>query len=114
MASTLRPSHERAYRLDVGAPGRPRPAADRPALAPPPDPPDGRRRPQDAPGDIAFALGRGLFAVMLDLRDLLALGLLQPPSATPADRPSTAPRTPPAPPTAAPQPSATPLPRRKR
>ncbi|MGW1626183.1 hypothetical protein [Streptomyces sp. NPDC002172] len=71
---------------------------------------DGRRTPRD----IAFTLGRGLFAVMLDLRDLLALGLLQPPSATPAGRPSTAPRTPPAPPTAAPRPSSTPLPRRKR
>ncbi|MFD4606191.1 hypothetical protein ACFWPQ_50355 [Streptomyces sp. NPDC058464] len=71
---------------------------------------DGRRTPRD----IAFALGRGLFAVMLDLRDLLALGLLQPPPATPAGRPSTAPRTPPSPPTAAPHPAATPLPRRKR
>ncbi|MFK0281871.1 hypothetical protein ACIQVL_15555 [Streptomyces sp. NPDC090499] len=71
---------------------------------------DGRRTPRD----IAFALGRGLFAVMLDLRDLLSLGLLQSPSAIPAGRPSTAPRTPPAPPTAAPHPSSPPLPRRKR
>ncbi|MEU9456015.1 hypothetical protein [Streptomyces sp. NPDC048277] len=71
---------------------------------------DGRRTPRD----IAFTLGRGLFAVMLDLRDLLALGLLQAPSATIAGRPSTALRTPPSPPMAAPQPAATPLPRRKR
>ncbi|MEU9344519.1 hypothetical protein AB0D74_25310 [Streptomyces sp. NPDC048278] len=71
---------------------------------------DGRRTPRD----IAFTLGRGLFAVMLDLRDLLSLGLLQSPSALPAGRPSTAPRTPAAPPTAAPPPSPTPLPRRKR
>ncbi|MGW7547571.1 hypothetical protein ACWGKQ_41685 [Streptomyces sp. NPDC054770] len=72
---------------------------------------DGRRTPRD----IAFTLGRGLFAVLLDLRDLLDLGFLQPPSASPAGRPSTAPRTPPTPSTAAPHPSATtPLPRRKR
>ncbi|MGW4912411.1 hypothetical protein [Streptomyces sp. NPDC004270] len=71
---------------------------------------DGRRTPRD----IAFALGRGLFAVMLDLRDLLALGLLQPPSATTSTRPSTAPRTPPRTPTEAPQPAASALPRRKR
>ncbi|MEV7384701.1 MULTISPECIES: hypothetical protein [unclassified Streptomyces] len=73
---------------------------------------DGRRTPRD----IAFTLGRGLFAVMLDLRDLLALGLLQPPSATTAGRPSTALRTPPHPhpDTATPHPPTTPLPRRKR
>ncbi|MFJ9565715.1 hypothetical protein ACIRQQ_37455 [Streptomyces fuscichromogenes] len=71
---------------------------------------DGRRTPRD----IAFTLGRGLFAVMLDLRDLVALGLLQSPSVTLAGRPSTAPRTPLSPSTAAPQPAATPLPRRKR
>ncbi|MFJ3778323.1 hypothetical protein ACIPX0_42255 [Streptomyces sp. NPDC090075] len=71
---------------------------------------DGRRTPRD----IAFTLGRGLFAVMLDLRDLLAQGLLQPPSATAAARPSTALRTPPHPSTTPSQPSATPLPRRKR
>ncbi|MEV7321700.1 hypothetical protein [Streptomyces sp. NPDC093970] len=71
---------------------------------------DGRRTPRD----IAFALGRGLFAVMLDLRDLLAFGLLRPPSEAAAGRPSTAPRHPPHPATAAPRPSAAPLPRRKR
>ncbi|MEU5311251.1 hypothetical protein [Streptomyces sp. NPDC021562] len=71
---------------------------------------DGRRTPRD----IAFTLGRGLFAVMLDLRDLLALGLLQPLAATAAGRPSTAPRTPPHAPAAAARPSAAPLPRRKR
>ncbi|MEV5957856.1 hypothetical protein AB0M11_29525 [Streptomyces sp. NPDC051987] len=70
---------------------------------------DGRRTPRD----IAFTLGRGLFAVMLDLRDLLGLGLLHTPSTAPGGRPSTAPRTLPQPPTT-PQPSATPLPRRKR
>lgn len=51
---------------------------------------DGRRTPRD----MAFALGRGLYPVMLDLRHLEDLGLVQrqdPPS-RPA-RPSTAPRS---------------------
>ncbi|WP_071659479.1 hypothetical protein [Streptomyces humi] len=71
---------------------------------------DGRRTPRD----IAFTLGRGLFAVLLDLRDLLAEGFLRSPAAAPAPRPSTAPRTSPAATAAAPHPTAAPLPRRKR
>jgi hypothetical protein len=52
---------------------------------------DGRRTPRD----IAFALGRGLFAVMLDLRHLVGLGLVERPSTAPRPgRPSTAPRVP--------------------
>jgi hypothetical protein len=52
---------------------------------------DGRRTPRD----LAFALGRGLFAVMLDLRRLIALNLVEDPGAPVASgRPSTAPRTP--------------------
>jgi hypothetical protein len=69
---------------------------------------DGRRTPRD----LAFALGRGLFAVMLDLRRLIALHLIDPPGAPVASgRPSTAPRTPGS---AAPRPAApaSPLPRR--
>lgn len=52
---------------------------------------DGRRTPRG----LAFTLGRGLFAVLLDLRHLLGLRLIEyatPPGA--AGRPSTAPRTP--------------------
>ncbi|AZS83169.1 hypothetical protein AB0465_31645 [Streptomyces griseoviridis] len=67
---------------------------------------DGRRTPRD----IAFALGRGLFAVMLDLRRLLALGLVQPTAPLTPQRPSTATRTPSAPVPA--PPAAVPLPRR--
>ncbi|MFC4503915.1 MULTISPECIES: hypothetical protein [Streptomyces] len=68
---------------------------------------DGRRTPRD----LAFTLGRGLFAVLLDLRLLLDLQLVH--FEAPA-RPSTAPRVPGAPtatPTA-PVPPATELPRR--
>ncbi|MFF7334012.1 hypothetical protein [Streptomyces sp. NPDC008150] len=69
---------------------------------------NGRRTPRD----IAFALGRGLYAVMADLIRMDALGLLrreqQPP---PADRPSTAPRVAGPPPQAPPAPAG-PLPRR--
>ncbi|KUO09624.1 DUF4388 domain-containing protein [Streptomyces sp. DSM 15324] len=67
---------------------------------------DGRRTPRD----LAFSLGRGLFAVLLDLRHLTGLGLVEyapPPGA--AGRPSTAPRTPAAAPAA---PATTGLPRR--
>lgn len=67
---------------------------------------DGRRTPRD----IAFALGRGLFAVMVDLRRLLALGLVEPTAPAAPQRPSTATRTP-ASPVPAPPPSI-PLPRR--
>ncbi|MEU5596892.1 hypothetical protein [Streptomyces sp. NPDC020298] len=67
---------------------------------------DGRRTPRD----IAFSLGRGLYAVMVDLRHLLALGLVQHPApAAGKGRPSTAPRAP-LPGPAAPAPAA--LPRR--
>ncbi|WP_105975394.1 hypothetical protein [Streptomyces geranii] len=68
--------------------------------------------------DIAFALGRGLYAVMLDLVRMETLGLLRWETPTvPDGRPSTAPRVPPGRTTAAgppPVPSRTePLPRRK-
>ena len=49
---------------------------------------DGRRTARD----IAFALGRGLFAVMIDLRHLLDLGLVRPHTPSPNGRPSTAAR----------------------
>ncbi len=49
---------------------------------------DGRRTARD----IAFTLGRGLFAVMLDLRHLLDRGLVEPHTPPPDRRPSTAPR----------------------
>ncbi|WP_329347906.1 hypothetical protein OG226_03920 [Streptomyces sp. NBC_01261] len=49
---------------------------------------DGRRTARD----IAFALGRGLFAVMLDLRHLLDRGLVLPHTPSANGRPSTAPR----------------------
>ncbi|MER7925951.1 hypothetical protein ABTY96_22885 [Streptomyces sp. NPDC096057] len=55
---------------------------------------DGRRTARD----IAFTLGRGLFAVMLDLRHLLDRGLVEPHTPPQDRRPSTAPRV--APPTA--------------
>ncbi|MGW3106896.1 hypothetical protein [Streptomyces sp. NPDC001100] len=42
--------------------------------------------------DIAFALGRGLFAVMMDLRHLLDRGLVQPHTPSADIRPSTAAR----------------------
>ncbi|WP_330287890.1 hypothetical protein [Streptomyces sp. NBC_00576] len=65
--------------------------------------------------DIAFALGRGLYAVMLDLIRMQTLGLLRWETPTvPGGRPSTAPRvTPGRTPAAGPPPSRTePLPRR--
>ncbi|MGW3286894.1 hypothetical protein ACWDR3_19870 [Streptomyces sp. NPDC001002] len=49
---------------------------------------DGRKTARD----IAFALGRGLFAVMMDLRHLLDRGLVRPRTPSPATRPSTAAR----------------------
>ncbi|MGW0836344.1 hypothetical protein [Streptomyces prunicolor] len=49
---------------------------------------DGRRTARD----IAFALGRGLFAVMLDLRHLLDRGLVRPHAPSTDRRPSTAAR----------------------
>lgn len=50
---------------------------------------NGRRTPRD----LAFALGRGLYAVMLDLGRLETLGLIRWEGRTaPGDRPSTAPR----------------------
>ncbi|MGQ4431164.1 hypothetical protein ACN6K3_002292, partial [Streptomyces sp. SAS_260] len=49
---------------------------------------DGRRTARD----VAFTLGRGLFAVMLDLRHLLDRGLVEPHTPPPDRRPSTAPR----------------------
>ncbi|WP_427917794.1 hypothetical protein [Streptomyces sp. cg40] len=65
--------------------------------------------------DIAFALGRGLFAVMMDLRHLLDRGLVQPHSPSADGRPSTAARgahpAPLAGPSTAPDPA--PLPRRR-
>ncbi|MFJ5646093.1 hypothetical protein [Streptomyces sp. NPDC093223] len=52
---------------------------------------NGRRTPRD----IAFSLGRGTYAVMLDLARMYTLGLLQRDQGTaPETRPSTAPRTP--------------------
>ncbi|MGI5457879.1 hypothetical protein ACQEWB_32830 [Streptomyces sp. CA-249302] len=63
--------------------------------------------------DIAFALGRGLYAVMLDLVRLEALGLVRCEArATPGTRPSTAPRVLPANAPAA-SPASTALPRRR-
>lgn len=44
------------------------------------------------PRDIAFAVGRGLYAVMLDLTRMQALGLIRRDSPALASRPSTAPR----------------------
>ncbi|MEV0738858.1 hypothetical protein AB0I51_23605 [Streptomyces sp. NPDC050549] len=62
--------------------------------------------------DIAFALGRGLFAVMMDLRHLLDRGLVQPHTPSADNRPSTAARGVPATaPSAAP--GSAPLPRRR-
>ncbi|MDH6220385.1 hypothetical protein [Streptomyces pseudovenezuelae] len=49
---------------------------------------DGRRTARD----IAFALGRGLFAVMVDLRQLLDRGLVRPRTPSADTRPSTAAR----------------------
>ncbi|MEW2561259.1 hypothetical protein [Streptomyces griseorubiginosus] len=50
---------------------------------------NGRRTPRD----LAFALGRGLYAVMLDLDRLESQGLIRREArTTPGDRPSTAPR----------------------
>lgn len=71
---------------------------------------NGRRTPRD----LAFALGRGLYAVMLDLNRLEALGLIRREHrSAPADRPSTAPRVLPGSPTAGPAPAGGPLPRRR-
>jgi len=72
---------------------------------------NGRRTPRD----IAFALGRGLYAVMLDLIRMEALHLIQWDARTTADgRPSTAPRVPRADTTTAVRaPEAAPLPKRK-
>lgn len=50
---------------------------------------DGRRTARD----IAFTLGRGLFAVMIDLRHLLDRGLVRPHTPSTDSRPSTAART---------------------
>ena len=61
---------------------------------------DGRRTARD----IAFTLGRGLFAVMVDLRHLLDLGLVRPHAPSTERRPSTAARI--APSAAAPAPKA--------
>lgn len=63
---------------------------------------DGRRTARD----IAFALGRGLFAVMIDLRHLLDRGLVRPHISSPNGRPSTAARV--APSTVPPSPLAPP------
>ena len=66
--------------------------------------------------DIAFALGRGLFAVMMDLRHLLDRGLVQPHTSSAGIRPSTATRgAPAAPPSTASSaaPRSVPLPRRE-
>lgn len=49
---------------------------------------NGRRTPRD----LAFTLGRGLFAVMVDLIRMDGLQFVQSESGLPADRPSTAPR----------------------
>nr|WP_203616243.1 hypothetical protein [Streptomyces sp. SID13726] len=55
---------------------------------------NGRRTPRD----LAFALGRGLYAVMLDLKRLETLGLIRWEGRTaPGERPSTAPRVTPGP-----------------
>ncbi|MGJ5832950.1 DUF4388 domain-containing protein [Streptomyces ossamyceticus] len=102
--------------------GRPAPVADRahPAsgsgLTPRHrelvDSANGRRTPRD----IAFARGRGLYAVMLDLIRLEALGAVRWETTTvPEGRPSTAPRVPPRTVTSAdePSPRAGPLPRRR-
>lgn len=50
---------------------------------------NGRRTPRD----IAFALGRGLYPVLLDLVRMEGLGLVRRESRTPSGRPSTAPRS---------------------
>ncbi|MEV6586780.1 hypothetical protein [Streptomyces acidicola] len=72
---------------------------------------NGRRTPRD----LAFALGRGLYAVMLDLIRLEALHLVRwDTKAAPDSRPSTAPRTSRTPPpTDAPAPKVVPLPKRR-
>ncbi|WP_328750399.1 hypothetical protein OHT57_33175 [Streptomyces sp. NBC_00285] len=70
---------------------------------------NGRRTPRD----LAFALGRGLFAVMLDLHRLEALELIRwEARAAPGNRPSTAPRVAPEGLTG-PVPGGGPLPRRR-
>lgn len=72
---------------------------------------NGRRTPRD----LAFALGRGLYPVLLDLVRLEALGLvLWGAGAATGDRPSTAPRvTPGSPAATGAAPAAGPLPRRR-
>ncbi|MDH6629198.1 hypothetical protein M2271_007034 [Streptomyces sp. LBL] len=72
---------------------------------------NGRRTPRD----IAFKLGRGLYAVMLDVMRLEALNLVRwDTTAAPDGRPSTAPRAPRTDPsTEAPAPKAVPLPKRR-
>ncbi|MFJ6728491.1 MULTISPECIES: hypothetical protein [unclassified Streptomyces] len=74
---------------------RVRPAAELPARVPPRYAAllgtlNGRRTPRDA----AFALGRGTYAVMLDLCRMRALGLLRDEVPVPSGRPSTALRLP--------------------
>ncbi|MFF7653959.1 hypothetical protein ACFZCY_29715 [Streptomyces sp. NPDC007983] len=70
---------------------------------------DGRRTPRD----IAFALGRGVYAVMLDISRMKALQLIQPePPQAPATAPRVAPRDPGAEPPRAVAPTGGGLPRR--
>lgn len=69
---------------------------------------DGRRTPRD----IAFTLGRGLFAVLLDLRHLMGRQLVEYATPTAAERPSTAPRAS-TPSVKPPAPATTGLPRRQ-
>ncbi|MER5193715.1 hypothetical protein ACWD3J_10305 [Streptomyces sp. NPDC002755] len=62
--------------------------------------------------DMAFALGRGLYPVMVDLASLHALGLVDHDTVAVPARPSTAPRTPEAKKHMPAQPTATALPKR--
>ncbi|MFD4953621.1 MarR family transcriptional regulator [Streptomyces sp. NPDC058451] len=92
---------------------RVRPDADRPASVPSRyaallEAANGRRTPRD----IAFALGRGTYAVMLDLARMAELGLLHREKPAAAGRPSTAPRRPTSPAHHVPSPTDRPLPRR--
>ncbi|MGW5233182.1 DUF4388 domain-containing protein [Streptomyces nodosus] len=90
-----------------------RPVADRPASVPSRyatllTAANGRRTPRD----IAFALGRGTYAVMLDLARMAELGLLHHVKPATAGRPSTAPRRPTLGTHHVPPPTDRPLPRR--